>query len=68
MSTNGLFFSHDIDLSLASLEARFFFEGFIGPPPPTVDDDLGPVRPHDGRGAPVAVAAAFSNLRKEEGE
>ena len=53
-----------MDLSLASLEARFFFDGFTGPPP--LPDDFGPVRPaRFGAAVPVvADTAAFSNLRR----
>ena len=57
-----------MDLSLASLEARFFFDGFTGPPPPPPlpEDDLGPVLPvRVGAAVPVADTAAFSNLRQE---
>ena len=56
-----------MDLSLASLEARFFFDGFTGPPPPPLpEDDLGPVvRPvRVGAAVPVADTAAFSNLER----
>ena len=56
-----------MDLSLASLEARFFFDGFTGPPPPPPPwDDFGPSRPATfGAAAPVvADTAAFNNLCK----
>ena len=56
-----------MDLSLASLEARFFFDPFTGPPPPLPEDDFGPVRPaRFGAAVPVAETAAFSNLKRVE--